>query len=195
MILPCGFHAGQNPALLIEQRGPTHGFYELNTDLGVGFSNEFAGHMDAIAAVESDMSGKLIHGSQASVVQETAAALGQVDNWKLQLPPGDTVDIFHNKCRPQEGGIYDSKRCAPVCPLGIGAATGGGFGTYEAAPEQIESEDGDQNTANPIGGEKIVGTLTMQFGKIESLNGYGDDQEYNKGGGYDKLLSHSVFSM
>jgi hypothetical protein len=195
VILPCGFHAGQNPALLIEQRGPTHGFYELNTNLGAGFSNEFAGHMDAIAAVESDLSGKLLHGSQASVVQETAAALGQVDNWKLQLPLGDTVDIFNDKGRPQEGGIYDSKRCAPVCPLGIGAATGGGLRAYETPPKQIESQDGDQNSANPIGGKKIVGTLTMQFRKVESLNGDGDSQKYNKGGGYDKLLSHSVFSM
>ena len=190
-----GFHASQNPALLVEKRGPTHGFDELYTDLGAGFANKFAGHPGAIAAVETDVSGKKIHCSQAAVVKKAAAPLRQVHNWKLQVSLRKSVDLLHDQGRPQEGGVDDSKRCPSIGPLGIGAHARGFLRTNESAPNQIEPQDNDQDSANPEHGKEIVGALTLQFREIQILDGYCQYQEKKEESGNNKLLSHGLFSM
>ena len=150
--------------------------------------------MGAIAAVEPDMPGKAFHCSQASVVQETAAPLGQVHNWKLQVPLGESVDVFNHQGRPQKSGVNDSKCRTPVGPLGIAVVVGGGVGIFEAAPDQIESEDDDQNAADPECGEEVVGTLAVQLREIQMLDYHGNDQENCEESGNNKLLSHRFIS-
>lgn len=105
--------------------------------------------MDAIATIEADVPGKALHRSQAAIVQKTAASLGQIHDWKFQVPLGKAVGFLDNQSRPQEGGINDSKGCAAIGPFGISTGAAGSLGGDEDTPSQIEAEDHDENAANP----------------------------------------------